>query len=127
MIYPTTRRSMLVGAAASLISTPAIVRAASLMPVGQVFITGNAISPKKPICLGFAGALRLHWMKQALKRGWDDKDDGPTFGGISERQARNYVSYVQSQGTLPPPGASVLLTKAEVSRIAANGKLRDSP
>jgi hypothetical protein len=61
-----------------------------------VLIAANAISPKKPIYLGFAGSLRLHWMKKALERGWDDKVDGPKFDGISERQARNYVAYVES-------------------------------
>ena len=125
MIYPTTRRSILVGAAASLICAPAIVRAASLMPVRRVHIAKNPISPKKPIYLGFAGALRLHWMKQALKRGWNNRIDGPTFGGISERQARNYVAYVQSQGTLPPRGARVLdLTLAGGNRIAEMGESR---
>jgi hypothetical protein len=33
MIYPLTRRSIFVGAAASIICAPAIVRAATLMPV----------------------------------------------------------------------------------------------
>jgi hypothetical protein len=106
MIYPTTRRSILVGAAASLISAPAIVRAASLMPVRQVLIAANAISPKKPIYLGFAGTLAFHCMKKALERGWDEKIDGRTFGGISERQARNYVAYVKYHETLP--GARVI-------------------
>jgi hypothetical protein len=125
MIYPMTRKGILVGAAAFLICAPAIVRAASLMPARQVLIATNAIIPKKPIYLGYAGALRLHWMKQALKRRWDEKIDGQTFGGISERQARKYVAYVQSQGTLPPPGARVLdLTQAGGSRIAAMEKLR---
>jgi hypothetical protein len=93
--YRITRRSIIIGAAASLICAPAIVRVASLMPIRRVFVAANAITPKKPIYLGFAGALRLHWMKQALKRGWDDMIDGPTFGGISESQVRNYVAYVK--------------------------------
>ena len=114
-----TRRSMLIGAAASLICAPSIVRASSLMPIRRVIIEANAFGPKKPICLGFAGSLALFWMKKALERGWDDKVDGPTFGGISETQARNHVAYVKYHGTLPPPGARVVLTQAEVSRIAA--------
>jgi hypothetical protein len=118
-----TRRSIFIGAAASLICTPALVRAASLMPIRRVIVATNPINPKKPIYLGFAGALRLHWMKQALKRGWDDRRDGPTFGGISESQARNYVAYVRSQGTLPPRGATVSdLTKVGFSRSAALGR-----
>jgi hypothetical protein len=114
-----TRRSMFIGAAASLICAPSIVRASSLMPIRRVIIEANAFGPKKPIYLGFAGSLRLFWMKKALERGWDDKVDGRTFGGISERRARNYVAYVKYHGTLPPPGARVLLTQAEASRIAA--------
>ena len=114
-----TRRSMFMGAAASLICAPSIVKASSLMPIRRVIIEANAFGPTKPIYLGFAGSLALFWMKKALERGWDDKVDGPTFGGISERRARNYVAYVEYHGTLPPPGARVVLTQAEVSRIAA--------
>ena len=114
-----TRRSMFIGAAASLICAPSIVRASSLMPIRRVIIEANTFGPKQPIYLGFVGSLRLFWIKKALERGWDDKVDGPTFGGISETQARNYVAYVKYHGTLPPPGARVLLTQAEASRIAA--------
>ena len=117
--YRMTRRSIFIGAAASLICMPALVRAASLMPIRRVIVATNPINPKKPIYLGFAGALRLHWMKQALKRGWDNRHDGRTFGGISETEARNYVAYVRSQGTLPPRGATVSdLTKVGFSRCA---------
>ena len=122
--YRMTRRSIFIGAAASLICMPALVRAASLMPIRRVIVATNPINPKKPIYLGFAGALRLHWMKQALKRGWDNRHDGRTFGGISETEARNYVAYVRSQGTLPPRGATVSdLTKVGFSRSAALGRV----
>jgi hypothetical protein len=107
MTCSITRRSMFIGAAASLICAPSIVRASSLMPIRRVIIEANAFGPKKPIYLGFAGSLRLHWIKKALERGWDDEKDGRTFGGISERQARNHVAYVEYHGTLPPPGARV--------------------
>jgi hypothetical protein len=95
MIDPMTRRGALMGAAASLTCAPAIIRAASLMLARHVLIATNAIIAKKPIYLGYAGALRLHWMKQALQRGWDEKIDGQTFGGISERQARKYVAIAE--------------------------------
>jgi hypothetical protein len=117
MTYSLTRRSIFIGAATSLICAPSIVRASRLMPIRSVITAANAMSPKKPIYLGFAGALRLYWMKQALKRGWDEKIDGRTFGGISERQARDYVAYMKSQGTLPPPGARVL-SKVRLNRSA---------
>jgi hypothetical protein len=64
-------------------------------------------------------------MKKALERGWDDEKDGRTFGGISERQARNYVAYVKYHGTILPPGARVLdLTQKGGSRIGAMGERR---
>jgi hypothetical protein len=77
------------------ICAPAIVHAAGLMPARRVLIVANAIIPKNPIYLGYAGALRLHRMKQALKSGWDAKIDGQTFCGISERQARKHVAIAE--------------------------------
>jgi hypothetical protein len=117
MTYAITRRSIFIGAAASLICAPSIVRASCLMPI--LCIAASAISPNKPIYLGFVGTLRLHWMKQALRRGWDEKIDGRTFGGISERQARNYVAYVNDHGTLPPPGAVSLAARDLESDLAS--------
>jgi hypothetical protein len=95
MIYSMTRRSIFMGAAVSLVCAPAIVRAASLMPIQRVIAATNATNANEPIYLGFAGALRLFWIEQALKRGWDNRRDGPTFGGISESQAKNYVAHVK--------------------------------
>ena len=43
-----TRRSIFVGAAASLICRPAIVRAASLMPIRQLNVSTVPINPEKP-------------------------------------------------------------------------------
>ena len=77
-----TRRSMFMGAAASLICAPSIVKASSLMPIRRVIIEANAFGPKQPIYLGFVGS--------------------------SERRARNYVAYVEYHGTVLPPGAIVL-------------------
>jgi hypothetical protein len=123
MTYPITRRSIFIGAAASLICAPSIVRASSLMPIRRMIIEANAFGPKQPIYLGFVGSLRLFWIKKALERGWDDAKDGRTFGGISERQARNFVAYVNYHGTLPPPGARVSdLTQAEDQSHCCNGR-----
>ena len=83
--YETTRRSVVIGAAASLICRPAIVRPASLMPIRQMILT-VPINTDKP-WLGFVGTLRLHCMRQALERGWKERDS-QTFGGTSEAAAR---------------------------------------
>jgi hypothetical protein len=88
-----TRRSIFVGAAALLICRPAIVRAASLMPIRQMMV---AINTEKP-WLGFVGTLRLHW--QALERGWDDAREGQTFGGMSETSVRSCVLHISAQGS----------------------------
>jgi hypothetical protein len=90
-----SRRSVVAGAAASLICRPAIVRPASLMPVRQ-FILAVPVSTEKP-WLGFVGMLRLHSMKQALEGGWNERDC-QTFGGTSEAAARSYVAHMRAQG-----------------------------
>jgi hypothetical protein len=91
-----TRRSILVGAAASLICRPAIVRAASLMPIRQLIVSTVPINPEKP-WLGFIGTWRIHFMRQALRRGWEGRDS-QTFGGTSEAAARRYVTWMTAQG-----------------------------
>ena len=48
------RRSICVGAAASLICRPAIVRAASLMPIRQLIVSTVPINSEKP-WLGLSG------------------------------------------------------------------------
>jgi hypothetical protein len=87
-----TRRSIFVGAAASLICRPAIVRVASLMPIRQLIVSTVPINPETP-WLGFAGTLRLHFMRQALRRDWEGRDC-QTFGGTSEAAARHYVTWM---------------------------------
>jgi hypothetical protein len=91
-----TRRSIFVGATASLICRPAIVRAASLMPIRQPIISTVPINPEKP-SLGFVGTCRLHFMRQALRRGWEGCDS-EMFGGTSEAAARCYVMWMTAQG-----------------------------
>src|SRR5207248_4911236 len=91
-----TRRSIFVGTAASLICRPAIVRATSLMPIRQLIVTIVPINSEWP-CLGFVGTWRLHFMRQALRRGWEGRDS-QTFGGTSEAAARRYVVWRTAQG-----------------------------
>jgi hypothetical protein len=77
-----TRRNILVGATASLICRPAIVRAASLMPIRQLILSTVSINPEKPSL----GSWRIHFMRQALRRGWEGRDF-QTFGATSEAAA----------------------------------------
>jgi hypothetical protein len=91
-----TRRGIFGGAAASLICRPAIVRAASLMPIRQLIVSTAPINPEKS-WLGFIGTWRLHFMRQALRRGWEGRDF-QTFGEASEAAARRYVMWMTAQG-----------------------------
>ena len=91
-----TRRSVFVGAAASLLCAPAIVRATNLMPVRRLPF------PFGPQTAGFVERLRFQFLEGALRSGWDDKRHGPVVGGISEAQARRTVAYAQAHGFLPP-------------------------
>ena len=89
-----TRRSIFIGAAASLICAPAIVRAASLMPVRSLIL------PIERPSAGFVERLGYYWMDIALSRGWNAERDGRTFGGISEDQAKRSVAYARKNGLL---------------------------
>jgi hypothetical protein len=88
------RRTLFIGSAALLICAPAIVRAASLMPIRGVIV------PTNRNCMGFIDRLRLHLMDVSLLRGWDARRHGFAFGGISETAARNTVAYARTQGWL---------------------------
>ena len=91
-----TRRSIFIGAAASLLCAPAIVRATNLMPVRRLPF------PFGPQTEGFVERLRFQFLEGALRSGWGDKRHGPVVGGISEAQARRAVAYAQAHGFLPP-------------------------
>jgi hypothetical protein len=90
-----TRKTILIGAAASLICAPSVVRAASLMPICSV------IAPANRIYVGFVDRLRLHCMEQALRRGWNAERDGSFFGGISESHAKASAANARVHGWLP--------------------------
>jgi hypothetical protein len=91
-----TRRSIFIGAAASLLCGPAIVRVTNLMPVRRLPF------PYGPQYAGYVERLRFQFLEGALRSGWDDKRHGAVVGGISEAQARKAVDYAQAHGFLPP-------------------------
>jgi hypothetical protein len=91
-----TRRSIFIGAAASLLCAPAIVRAINLMPVRRLPF------PYGPQYAGFVERLRFHFLKGAVRSGWSDERHGPVVGGMSEARARSAVSFAQAHGFLPP-------------------------
>lgn len=108
-----SRRGLLVDAGASLLCAPAIVRAASLMPVRRVI---GVVAVHEPIYMGFVDRLRLHWMDRALQRGWDVARDGRTFGGISEAAAKSAVATGRARGWLPRVALRQRLEKQSAAR-----------
>jgi hypothetical protein len=94
--HQITRRGIIIGAAASLICVPAIVRVTNLMPVRRLPF------PLGPQSAAFVERLRFDFLERALRSGWDDKRHGPVVGGISESHARRTVAYAQAHGVLRP-------------------------
>jgi hypothetical protein len=93
--YQMTRRSIFIGAAASLICAPAIVRVASLMPVRS--LPSQSLSP-----LGeFYRRCFYHNLDFDLRtgRGMSTVKNGKI---ISIADARRMVAYARAQGWLPP-------------------------
>jgi hypothetical protein len=89
---PITRRSILTGAAASLICAPAIVRAASLMPVRSLRL------PITPKYAGFCERLMYQNLDSNLRAGqMNTVLNGKT---IPEDDARRMVAYARAQGWL---------------------------
>jgi hypothetical protein len=89
-----TRRSIFIGAAASLICAPAIVRAASLMPVRRL------PTPFGPQYAGFVERLLYQGLERNLRAGRMNT----TLNGkiIPEADARRMVVRAQDYGWLPP-------------------------
>ena len=89
-----TRRSILIGAAASLICAPAIVRATSLMPVRRLR------GPIGPQYAGFCERLMYQSLESNLRAG----RMSTVLNGkiIPEAEARRMVAYARAQGWLPP-------------------------
>jgi hypothetical protein len=93
--HQISRRGIIIGAAASLICAPAIVRVTSLMSVRRLPF------PFGPQSAGFIERLKYDFLARTLMSGWDDKRHGPVVGGISENHAIRAVAYAQEHGFLP--------------------------
>jgi hypothetical protein len=89
-----TRRSIFFGAAASLICAPAIVRAASLMPLRSLK------GPIGPQYAGFCERLFYHSLDCGLRAG----RMSTVLNGkiVPAADARRLVTYARAQGWLPP-------------------------
>jgi hypothetical protein len=92
------RRSIIIGAAASLICAPAIVQVTNLMPVRRLPF------PFGPQSAGFVERLYLHalesGLRAALRVGRTSIDiDSQT---IPVESARRRVAFAQAHGFLPP-------------------------
>ena len=94
-----TRRSVFIGAAASLICAPAIVRAASLMPVRSLILPIES-----PLRLDPLGEFYRRCFYRNLDfdlrtgRGMSTVENGKI---ISVADARRMVAYARAQGWLP--------------------------
>ena len=92
------RRSILIGAAATLICAPAIVRAANLMPVRRLpFPFGRQYA-------GFIERLSFHTLEGSLQAALRERRTGVEVCGhsIPIDTARRRVAYAQAHGFLPP-------------------------
>ena len=93
--YRMTRRSIFIGAAASLICAPAVVRAASLMPV-----RGLPLHFLSPLGKFYRGCF-YHSLESDLRaaRSISTVIDGKI---VSVAEARRMVAYARAQGWLRP-------------------------
>jgi hypothetical protein len=93
-----TRRSILIGATASLICAPAIVRVTNLMPVRRLPF------PFGPQYAGFVERLFLHSFESSLQAGLRAGRTSIEVGGrtIPVDGARRHVAFAQAHGFLPP-------------------------
>jgi hypothetical protein len=96
--YRMTRRSILIGAVASLIGAPAIVRAASLMPV-----RGLPLQRLSPLAEFYRGCF-YHSLESDLRAG---RSMSTVIDGkiISVAEARRMVARARAQGWLSPKAA----------------------
>jgi hypothetical protein len=93
-----TRRSIFIGAAASLLCAPAIVRAANLMPVRRLPF------PYGPQYAGFVDRLFLHALENSLEVGLRAGRTSIKVCGhtIPVDGARQRVAFARAHGFLPP-------------------------
>jgi hypothetical protein len=92
-----TRRSIFIGAAASLLCAPAIVRATSLMPIRRLKV------PIRPQYAGFCERLMYENLDSNLRTG----RMSTVLNGkiIPDAEARRMVAYARGEGWLPPKAA----------------------
>jgi hypothetical protein len=95
-----TRRSIFIGAAASLLCAPAIVRVANLMPVRRLPF------PYGPQYAGYVDRLFLHSiegsLQAALRTGRTILEQSFYRDEISVESAQRTVAFAQAHGWLPP-------------------------
>ena len=103
--YRMTRRSIFIGAAASLICAPAIVRAASLMPVRSLILPIERSSRLSPLgefyCRNF-----YHYLDFELRTGLPMTLTVENVKIVSVADARQMVARARAQGWLPPEAAA---------------------
>lgn len=87
-----TRRTLLIGAGASLLCAPAVVRAASIMPVRQVIV-----SSPRPYA-GFADRLFFDALDRSLKSGRMTTVRNGKL--VTEAEALRWVAHAQHHGWL---------------------------
>ena len=97
MVYQMTRRSILIGAAASLICAPAIVRVTSLMPVRRLR------APIGPQYAGFVERLFYYSLDGNLRAGRMSTICNGRI--VSVADARRMVAHARAQGWLSPEAA----------------------
>jgi hypothetical protein len=105
--YRMTRRNILIGAAASLISAPAIVRAASLMPVRGLRL--QLLNPERKI------RTMGDWYQQCFYQNLKNQlraGRAMTYrpiGGkiISVAEGHRIVAHARAEGWLPPYNSAV--------------------
>jgi hypothetical protein len=95
-----SRRNLLIGATASLLCAPPIVRAASLMPVKVVTRQPLAIRSVERPWPGFVERLAYQAMDDILKAGWTPQRAAWIYGGMSEDRMRTAVAYARRHGFL---------------------------
>jgi hypothetical protein len=98
--YRMTRRSIFIGAAASLICAPAIVRAASLMPVRSLILPIVQSSRLSPLA-AFYCRNYYHYLDFQLRTGLP-MTTTVDYGIISVADARRDLARARAQGWLPP-------------------------